>query len=105
MLIRSFFSDATDGKFMKKGSFHFSESSSISAIIKTLGLYHDEQPLKHDNYLLMMENRKWRSSFIDCFSTNMIAIVYRYVIKNLSIIKLLMMLYNIGIFRRAVYLF
>ncbi|XP_065205114.1 multiple inositol polyphosphate phosphatase 1-like [Planococcus citri] len=68
--------DASDGKLTKKGSFLFSEQSPISAIIKKLGLYHDEQPLKHDNYQIMTNSRKWRSSIIDCFSSNILAVVY-----------------------------
>ncbi|KAL6955097.1 PHOsphatase [Sarracenia purpurea var. burkii] len=68
--------DTSDGKFAKKGSFYFSESSPIAAVLKKLDLYHDEQPLRHDNYEIMKTTRKWRSSFIDCFTTNIIAVLY-----------------------------
>lgn len=44
-----------------------------------LGLYRDEEPLKHDNYQEMVDGRKWRVAFFNSFASNIAAVLYKYV--------------------------
>ncbi len=57
------------------GTFYFSHSSSITTLLTLLGLYEDEAPLRHDN-LDEMGGRKYRSSLIGAFASNVGFVLY-----------------------------
>lgn len=57
----------------KKLSFKFTHSGTILKLLTFLELYDDDFHLHGDN---LLENRKWKTSYIDQFATNVIAILY-----------------------------
>jgi len=63
----------------KNGIFYFTHSGTILKMLGLLGLYKDEDELRHDNYL-KMQNRQWKTSQIDAFGSNLAFILYKYYI-------------------------
>lgn len=59
-----------------KAHFYFAHSKTMKSVLVKLGLFRDDEPLRHDNYEELKEKRKWRSSFMDPFAANIIAILY-----------------------------
>lgn len=57
----------------RKLSFKFTHSGTILKLLTFLELYSDDFHLSGENFI---ENRKWKTSHIDTFSTNLIAILY-----------------------------
>lgn len=62
-----------------------------------LGLYKDENELKHDNYY-KMEKRQWRTSKIDAFGSNLAFVLYKYLI-YLPNLNLIITVFFVFIFR------
>ncbi|XP_065205104.1 multiple inositol polyphosphate phosphatase 1-like isoform X2 [Planococcus citri] len=60
-----------------KGKFLFSHMETIIPTTVKLGLYKDEEPLRHDNYQKMIKKRKWRLAQFDPFAANIIAVLYK----------------------------
>ena len=66
------------GTTEENGIFYFTHSGTILKLLSYLGLYKEsvnEQTgirpaLRHDNYEIMKNARKWRTSFIDPFASN-----------------------------------
>ncbi|KAL1497696.1 hypothetical protein ABEB36_008614 [Hypothenemus hampei] len=58
-----------------KTTIYFSHSGTLLKLLAHLGLYKDEQPLTAENFE-NMRNRKWRTSLIDSFATNLAFILY-----------------------------
>lgn len=58
------------------GIFYFGHSLNILSIVTRLGIAKDDTPLLSTNFE-QMKNRKWRTSFIDPFAANVIAVFYR----------------------------
>lgn len=54
---------------------YFAHSSLLQAVITGLGWRKDKEPLTADNYE-SMENRQWKTSEIDPFASNLVAIKY-----------------------------
>eukprot|EP00095_Tigriopus_kingsejongensis_P006235 maker-scaffold301_size216225-snap-gene-1.25 protein:Tk06235 transcript:maker-scaffold301_size216225-snap-gene-1.25-mRNA-1 annotation:"hypothetical protein DAPPUDRAFT_301637" len=52
------------------GTFYFSHSEALLPFIALLDLFHDPDPLRHDNFI-EMQGRQYRTSFIGSFSTNL----------------------------------
>ena len=52
------------------GTFLFSHSDTLVSFLTLLGLYRDRDPLTHENYPQMRDGRKFRTSLIDPFATN-----------------------------------
>ncbi|XP_065205116.1 multiple inositol polyphosphate phosphatase 1-like [Planococcus citri] len=60
----------------KKGAFYFADDENVMGMVTKLGLYRDEEPIKHDNYQFQSTNRKWRSSSLSPYTATMHAIVF-----------------------------
>jgi multiple inositol-polyphosphate phosphatase/2,3-bisphosphoglycerate 3-phosphatase len=58
-----------------KGVFYFAHSSNVLSTIAGLGFANDSSRLLSSNYE-EMQNRKWRSSYLDPFASNIIAALY-----------------------------
>lgn len=58
------------------GIFYFGHSINLLSIVARLGIGKDNTPLLSTNFE-QMKNRKWRTSFIDPFASNVIAVFYR----------------------------
>ncbi|CAG7833584.1 unnamed protein product [Allacma fusca] len=55
---------------------YFTHSGTILKFISHLGLFNDTEPLTSDNFL-QHKSRKWRTSFIDKFATNIAFVLFR----------------------------
>ena len=53
----------------------FSHAGSIKKVYSIFGLFKDDDPLKADN-ICSQENRKWRSSMIAPFTSNLALVLY-----------------------------
>ena len=53
-----------------RGIFYFTHSGTILKFLAFLDLYRDDAPLLADNYDDMKDGRKWRTSRIDAFGSN-----------------------------------
>ncbi len=62
----------------KLASFYFTHSETIVPIVTKLGLYQDDKPLTVENYEILKENRKWKSSIFDPFMSNLIFVLYKW---------------------------
>ena len=66
------------GKNEQNGIFYFTHSGTILKLLSYLGLYKEDVDketgkrfeLRHDNYEKMKKSRKWRTSLIDPFASN-----------------------------------
>jgi multiple inositol-polyphosphate phosphatase/2,3-bisphosphoglycerate 3-phosphatase len=76
----------------KNGIFYFTHSGTILKMFGVLGLFKDENELKHDNYI-EMKNRQWRTSKIDAFASNLAFVLYEYEI-NVTPLFLCIDFYN-----------
>jgi len=72
------FRNATQGLPEEKGIFYFTHSGTLLKLLAYLGTHQDSQHLTSDNYL-QMRNRKWRTSNIGPFASN----VY-FLLRNCS---------------------
>ncbi len=54
----------------ENGVFYFSHTGAILKFLSHLGLFRDDQPLRHDNYEAMRTSRKWRTSLFNSFGAN-----------------------------------
>lgn len=62
------------------GIFYFTHEKQINMLISRLGFNKDPQPPTHDNYDTMAK-RKFRSSLLLPFTSNMMAVFYKWVLK------------------------
>lgn len=62
-----------------KGIFYFVESELLYHLYRTLGLNEDPVALRADNFDSMAKTRHWRTSLIDPFASNFVAVFYKYV--------------------------
>ncbi|XP_065205115.1 multiple inositol polyphosphate phosphatase 1-like [Planococcus citri] len=60
----------------KKGTFYFADDENLMGMITKMGLYHDDVPLKHDNYQFQKRNRKWRSSSLSPFTATLHVVLF-----------------------------
>ncbi len=67
----------------ENGIFYFSHSGAILKFLSYLGLYKDEEPLRHDNYD-RMGDRLWRTSNFNSFGSN-VAFVLQECTENAEI--------------------
>lgn len=58
-----------------KGVFYFGHSSNVLSTITGLGFANDSSRLLSSNYK-EMQNRKWRSSYLDPFASNVMVALY-----------------------------
>ncbi|XP_050545652.1 multiple inositol polyphosphate phosphatase 1-like isoform X2 [Daktulosphaira vitifoliae] len=58
------------------GIFYFTHSGTVLKMLGVLGLYKDNDNLRHDNFW-EMENRQWRTSKIDAFGSNLIFVLFK----------------------------
>jgi len=56
---------------------YFTHSGTLLKLISHLELFRDTEPLRGDNYALHKETRKWRTSFIDKFATNIALVLFK----------------------------
>lgn len=61
------------------GTYYFGHSETILPAIVKLNLYRDEEPLKHDNFEKLKDNRKWRTSQLSPFAANLIAVLFKWL--------------------------
>lgn len=74
-----------NAKSAKKGLFYFAHSGTILKLLAYMDLYKEttkepkllRQDLKHDNYKIMKNGRKWKTSTIDTFSSNVGLVLMR----------------------------
>ncbi|XP_012271843.1 multiple inositol polyphosphate phosphatase 1 [Orussus abietinus] len=59
-----------------KGVFSFSHSTPLQLLMTTMGIAKDSEPLTATNYN-GMSKRKWRTSFLGPFASNIVAVFYR----------------------------
>lgn len=57
----------------------------ILTLLTTMNIMPNQIPLTADNYKENIK-RRWRSSTLDCFNSNLVAVFYRYVLVNSLII-------------------
>lgn len=67
--------EKSQGKPGPKGVFFFAHSANLLSTIAGLGLAEDSSPLLSTNYK-EMNDRKWRTSYLDPFAANVIAALY-----------------------------
>ncbi|XP_077285576.1 multiple inositol polyphosphate phosphatase 1-like [Arctopsyche grandis] len=61
-----------------KASIYFTHSKAIQTLLTSLGIAHDSVPLLADNYHTPnVQRRKWKTSLIDPFASNLVAVLYR----------------------------
>lgn len=58
-----------------KALMQFSHAGGIKKVYSLFGLFEDEEPLKADSFC-SQQNRKWRSSYIAPFTTNLAIVLY-----------------------------
>lgn len=58
------------------GVFYFTHRKMLQLVLARLGIAKDDEHLTHTNYNLM-KNRKWKSSLISPFATNLAAVFFR----------------------------
>ncbi|CAL8069920.1 unnamed protein product [Orchesella dallaii] len=56
---------------------YFTHSGTLLKVITRLGLFNDSRPLLGDNFDHHRSSRKWRTSFIDRFATNIAFVLYK----------------------------
>jgi len=64
------------GKPGPLGIFYFGHTTNILSMVARLRIGKDDTPLLSTNFE-QMKNRKWRTSFIDPFASNVIAVFYK----------------------------
>lgn len=69
------------------GVFYFGHSLNVLSMVSRLGIGKDDTPPLSTNFE-SMKNRKWRTSFIDPFASNVIAVFYRCSDGNKAMILL-----------------
>jgi len=70
----------SDNEEEELGIFYFSHSGAVLKLMAHLGLFKDDEHLRHNNYQ-QMKTRKWRTSEIDPFGAN-VALVLRRCFEN-----------------------
>lgn len=58
---------------LPNSTFYFTHSGTLLKVLAHLGLYKDEAPLTYQDY---GKQRKWRTSAIDAFATNVAFVLY-----------------------------
>lgn len=58
------------------GIFYFGHSPNVLSVVTRLGIGKDDTPLLSTNFE-QMANRKWRTSILDPFASNVIAVFYK----------------------------
>lgn len=71
-----FFRNLARDKTGPLGIFYFGHSPNIMSVVTKLGIGKDETPLLSTNFE-EMRTRKWRTSYIDPFASNVIAVFFR----------------------------
>lgn len=66
---------AVNGLKYKKGVFYFGHAETTIPLMTLLGLFHDERPLKADNYR-QQRDRQFRTSKISSFSSNVAFVLH-----------------------------
>jgi multiple inositol-polyphosphate phosphatase/2,3-bisphosphoglycerate 3-phosphatase len=64
------------GKQGPLGIFYFGHTPNVLSVVARLGIGKDNTPLLSTNFE-QMKTRKWRTSFIDPFAANVIAVFYK----------------------------
>ncbi|RZC41928.1 multiple inositol polyphosphate phosphatase 1 [Asbolus verrucosus] len=59
----------------------FTHSVTIQTFLTAMGIAKDDEPLRADNYF-RQTRRKWRTSSIDPFASNLAAVLYQYVCRS-----------------------
>lgn len=59
-----------------KAVIYFTHSGTILKLLAHLGLYKDEEDLRHDNFHKNL-HRHWRVSKIDSFGSNIAAVLFK----------------------------
>ncbi|XP_065205113.1 multiple inositol polyphosphate phosphatase 1-like [Planococcus citri] len=78
MMMSLLHASTSDGDEKKpKGRFLFTHSETIVPTTTRLGLSKDEEPMTADNYPKLVEDRKWKTAYFDCFTGNIMAALYR----------------------------
>ncbi|KAE9536777.1 hypothetical protein AGLY_006839 [Aphis glycines] len=70
------FKNLARGKNGPLGLFYFGHSPNVLSVVARLGIGKDNTPLLSTNFE-QMKTRKWRTSFIDPFASNVIAVFYK----------------------------
>ncbi|XP_015377216.1 PREDICTED: multiple inositol polyphosphate phosphatase 1-like [Diuraphis noxia] len=70
------FKNLARGKQGPLGIFYFGHSPNVLSVVARLGIGKDDTPLLSTNFE-QMKTRKWRTTFIDPFASNVIAVFYK----------------------------
>ncbi|KAF7417554.1 hypothetical protein HZH68_000207 [Vespula germanica] len=70
--IFNFFSEDND----TLASVYFTHSGTILKFLARLGVAKDKTPLTHDSFRLHVDNRAWRTTYIDAFASNIAFVLY-----------------------------
>lgn len=73
------FSDAAKPEPSHYASVYIGHVQMILPLMVNLGVSHDEEPLRYNNYEKMKEDRKWRLSYTANFAANIVVVLYSYV--------------------------
>ncbi|XP_046838609.1 multiple inositol polyphosphate phosphatase 1-like isoform X2 [Vespa crabro] len=57
-------------------SIYFTHSGTILKFLARLGVARDKIPLTHDSFRLHVDNRAWRTTYIDAFASNIAFVLY-----------------------------
>lgn len=57
-------------------SLYFGHAETVLPLLSLIGLFQDEVPLRSDNYLHHKDTRKFRTSFVTPFTTNLAFVAY-----------------------------
>ncbi|PSN48762.1 hypothetical protein C0J52_05187 [Blattella germanica] len=70
------FSNIENGEQQPGGVLYFTHASMLQLVLTPLGIAEDSEHLTHSNFE-QMRNRKWRTSFITPFATNLAVVFFR----------------------------
>ncbi|KAJ9582182.1 hypothetical protein L9F63_003469 [Diploptera punctata] len=70
------FREIEDGNVQPTGVFYFTHRKMIQLVLAHLEIAKDDEHLTHTNYMAM-KNRKWKSSLISPFSSNLAAVFFK----------------------------
>jgi len=56
---------------------YFTHSGTTLKMVARMGLFNDTEQLRSDNYRRHLDSRKWRTSIIDKFGTNLAFVLYK----------------------------
>lgn len=59
-----------------KGNFYITHTSTVAHTIMKLGLFHDEEPLLHNNFDPNNSKRRWVMNNLSPFGGNLMAVLY-----------------------------